>query len=95
MLEEADDNAALGDPTYVPEIKESVDSTASGDTSRGTLDGDDLVGHEMAKGASEWKEKQLPDLAASESRYNRSSTTSTSTTADFFEARDKRTSTDS
>lgn len=37
LLEEADDNAALGDPTYVPEMDNSLDSIATGDTSRGTM----------------------------------------------------------
>lgn len=86
LLEEADDNAGLGDPNYVPEMDTSLDSMASNNTSRDVQEGNALPeeGHPL----------QSPNAAISktEGRHNRTSAASMSTAADFFEAHDGRVS---
>ncbi|KAK9894038.1 hypothetical protein P389DRAFT_174035 [Cystobasidium minutum MCA 4210] len=88
LLEEADDNAALGDPTYVPEADTTVDTFSTNDTSR------QAAGAEFQEPDSSYDAERTQHDAGPGDGQNRFSATTASTTGDFFEANDGRASTD-
>lgn len=91
LLEDADDNAALGDPTYVPGMDDSLDSIVTGDTSRQSTEGD-ISREEVHSGANTPSQKGDLDEREIEGRQNRFSAATVSTTAEFYEANGARTS---
>lgn len=87
LLEEADHNAGLGDPAYLPEMDTTTETFATHDTSRDTVESAvDDTGHSVGDTSRGTKENGP--------QRNRFSANTASTNGDFFEAHDGRTSTD-
>lgn len=89
MLEEADDNAGLGDPNYIPDnqLEQGERSFSTGRGLRDSLDDvdeddehEEVVNDRLARASED----------SAKLRRNRSSVTSSSTAADYYEATDGR-----